>query len=111
MKTFLSLVSVLATLTMANSQTYTSTMNGTQDGGGARQGSGSVTLSLSGTALTLVGTFSGLSSSATAGHIHGPGAPGLNVGVIYDLLGGGVIQSSGTFGTYNGTVNLIPLGA
>ena len=47
-------------------------------------GSGSATASLDTTAKTLTWsvTYSGLSGPVTAGHIHGPAAPGANAGVL-----------------------------
>jgi len=108
MKTLLTLVSVLASLSMAQAQSFTASLDGAQDGGGARQGIGSVNLTLSGTDLTLVGSYSGLTSTASAGHIHGPGAPGVSVGVLYNLATLGIL-TLGTSGTYNGTVHLAPI--
>src|SRR5262245_25254227 len=99
-------VLLCASLNLAQAQTFTATMNGAQDGGGARQGSGFVTLTLSGNSLSLSGTFSGITTNMSAGHIHGPGAIGQNVGVLYDLIALGILTGT-TSGTYNGTVNLV----
>jgi len=110
MKTLLTLVSVLASLSMAQAQSFTASLDGAQDGGLARQGIGFVNLTLSGTDLSLDGTYTGLSATATAGHIHGPGAPGVSVGVLYNLGTLGIL-TLGTSGTYNGTVHLAPIGA
>ncbi len=110
MKTILTFVSVLASLSIAQAQSFTASLDGAQDGGGARQGIGSVNLTLSGTDLSLTGSYSGLSAAASAGHIHGPGAVGVNVGVIYNLASLGIL-TLGTAGTYNGTVHLGPIGA
>jgi len=38
--------------------------------------------------LTWTVTYSGLSGPATAGHIHGPAAPGANAGVLVPFSGG-----------------------
>ena len=73
-------------------------------------GSGIVNLTLTGTTLSLNGSFSGLTVNASAAHIHGPAAVGVNTGVIYGL-GGTVIPLGATSGTISGSVNLIPLGA
>ena len=110
MKTLLTLVSVLASLSIAQSQSFTANLDGAQDGGVARQGTGFVNLTLSGTDLSLAGSYSGLSSTATAGHIHGPGAVGVNTNVLYNLASLGIL-TLGVSGTYNGTVHLAPIGA
>ncbi len=109
MKTFVTVISIAASLAGASAQSFIANLTGAQDGGGARQGSGTVNLTLSGTNLTLSGSFSGISAPATAGHIHGPGAVGVNAPVIYDLVSLGVLSFSGTSGTYNGTIHLGPL--
>jgi hypothetical protein len=49
-------------------------------------------------------TFSGLSGTFAADHIHGPAGRGTNAGVLYDL--GGLTTVSGTNGTITGTVTL-----
>jgi len=91
---------------LAQAQTFTASLDGAQDGGGTRQGTGFVTLTLSGNSLSLSGSFSGLSTNMTAGHIHGPAAIGSPASVIYDLVGPGILTGT-TSGTYNGTVNLV----
>jgi uncharacterized protein (TIGR03118 family) len=60
--------------------------------------------------LTLIGSqlfydinYSGLSSTPTASHIHGPAAPGANANVIIPLN-----TPVGTNGSYSGTVSLTP---
>jgi hypothetical protein len=45
-------------------------------------GDGTVTLNSATNELTWSVTFSGLSGPAAAAHIHGPGAPGANAGVV-----------------------------
>jgi hypothetical protein len=100
---------IIASVSLAQAQSFTASLNGAQDGGGLRSGTGYVTLTLTGTALSLSGSFSGLSTNMTAGHIHGPAAPGFNASVIYDLVAPGILTGVGTkSGTYSGTVNLIP---
>ncbi len=66
-------------------------------------GTGNVSLSIDDATLqwTLSGTFSGLSSSTTMGHIHSPGAPGVSALVLVPLtipLGvtSGSISGNGT---------------
>lgn len=48
-------------------------------------GSATVTYDPATKTVTWEGTFSGLSGPATAAHIHGPGEPGKNAGVIVPL--------------------------
>src|SRR5215472_4692241 len=52
-------------------------------------GTGTATAGLDTTAKTLTWTvtYSGLSGPATAGHIHGPAAPGANAGVLVPFSG------------------------
>ncbi|SRR5258706_11033192 len=109
MKTFLSLIALAAGLSVAGAQDFIANLTGAQDGGGARIGSGIFNLTLTGTTMTLSGSYSGLSAPATAGHIHGPGAPGVSVGVIYNLAGSGNLTIGATSGTLSGTVDLVPL--
>jgi hypothetical protein len=96
-----------ASLSLAQAQSFTATLNGAQDGGGARQGTGFATLTLVGTSLSITGSFSGLTTPMSSGHIHGPAIPGLTTNVIYDLVGPGILSGT-TSGTYAGTLNLIP---
>src|SRR5262245_44167697 len=79
-------------------------LDGAQDGGGARMGSGTGTVTLSGNTLTINIAFSGLSAPATASHIHGPAMPGVNAAVLYPLT---AITTPGIAGTINGTVGLV----
>ena len=110
MQKLLLLTALVASAAVAQAQSFVSNMNGAQDGGGARQGIGTVNLTLTGTTLTLVGTFSGLTAGATAAHIHGPAAVGLSAGVIYGL-GGTVVPLGGTSGAISGSVTLAAIGA
>lgn len=110
MKKLLLITALVASAAVAQAQSFLSNMNGAQDGGGARQGIGTVNLTLSGTTLTLLGSFSGLSANVSAAHIHGPAAVGVNTGVIYGL-GGTVIPLGATSGAINGSVSLAPIGA
>jgi CHRD domain len=49
---------------------------------GAGSGSATASLDTATKTLTWTVTYSGLSGPATAGHIHGPAAPGANAGVL-----------------------------
>lgn len=94
----------------AHAQPYLANLNGAQDGGAGRQGIGTINFTLTGTTLTLLGSYSGLSSAVTAAHIHGPAGFGVNAGVIYGL-GGTVIPLGGTSGAVNGSVSLAAIGS
>src|SRR5690349_23369286 len=50
--------------------------------GSAGTGDGTVVLNTATNEITWNVTFSGLSGPAVAAHIHGPGAPGANAGVL-----------------------------
>src|SRR5262249_37541146 len=111
MKPLFSLLALVSTLTFAQAQTYIASLDGAQDGGGGRMGSGMVTITLSGTTLTMSGSYQGLTMPSTAAHIHGPalpisqGGPPGGAGVLYSL-GNTVIPLGSTAGAINGTVNL-----
>jgi hypothetical protein len=86
----------------ASAQSFFSSMDGAQDGGGGRTGTGLVYLFLTGSTLTLSnGAYSGLSGLVTAAHIHGPGAPGVAAGVLYNLVPA-FITTGGNAGTITG---------
>jgi len=93
-------------------ENFTVSLDGAQDGGGARTGSGSGTLTLDTTADTLTFNnivWSGLSADSTASHIHGPAAAGVNTGVIYFLSSPATFTTTGAgirSGTISGTMNL-----
>ena len=107
MKLLFSLLGLVSTLTLAQAQNYIATLDGAQDGGMGRTGSGSVLINLTGTTLTFSsGTFSGLSGNANNAHIHGPAPIGTPAGVLYNL-GGPIIPLGSTAGTISGTVSLI----
>ena len=110
MKTGMILLGLLCSLALASAQSYVANLDGAQDGGGARQGTGHVDLFLSGNTLTLSGSFSGITTPSSAAHIHGPGAPGVNAGVLYGL-GGPIIPLGVTAGTINGSVTLADIGS
>lgn len=101
-----------ASLTVARSQSYIANLDGAQDGGGLRQGSGSVSLTLINTTLSLSGSYSGLTSPSTAGHIHGASGPfPATAGVRYGLDTLGIMSVGATSGTYSGSLNLADIGA
>ena len=104
----LSVVALGAGLQFAGAQSFISNMDGAQDGGGARQGTGTVGLTLVGSTLTLSGgSYSGLTANSSAAHIHGPAVPGVNASVLYDLGGVGIVTLGSTSGTISGVVNIV----
>src|SRR5262245_60606646 len=112
MKVFLALLATVTALTTAQAQ-FVSNATPQQDGGGNRRGSGTFTLTLSGTTMTISGTFTDLSSPSTLAHIHGPAGPlPATAGVIYDFTPGGLNLATlgGTSGGINGTFELVPKG-
>jgi hypothetical protein len=54
----------------------------------AGKGTATAALDTAAKTLTWTVTYSGLSGPATAGHIHGPAAPGANAGVLVPFSGG-----------------------
>jgi hypothetical protein len=54
-------------------------------------------------AMTVSGSYTGMSSSVIAGHLHGPAAPGFNAGIIVSLT-----VTGGTAGTLSGSATLSP---
>ena len=106
------LATLLCSAALASAQSlFQAILDPAQDGGGGRTGSGIVNLTLTGTTLTLNGSFSGLSANANNAHIHGPSGPfPASAGVIYNL-GNSVIPLGGTSGTINGSVNLATIGS
>jgi hypothetical protein len=107
MKRFLSLLSLLASFSVAQAQTFIANLDGLQDGGGGRTGSGIFNLTLTGTTITFNGTFSGLSGTFTDAHIHGPAAVGVNASVMYGVASFITLDAGSKGGTLNGSVNLV----
>ena len=69
-----------------------------------RSGSGTANFTLTDTgSFSYTVSYSGLSGNSTAAHIHGPGAPGVDAGVLFPLQGGTFGSTSGSF---NGSVTL-----
>ena len=96
-------------LSQANPQTFEAFhafLDGAQDGGGGRTGTGVGTVSLNpaNNTLNVNVTFSGLSANTTAAHIHGPAPRGTSVGVLYGL---NLIPLGATSGTISQTVTLV----
>jgi hypothetical protein len=66
-------------------------------------GSGTATAVLTGTKLTVTGTFEGLRSPATIAQVHKSPTRGVRGPVVFDL-----VPSAGTSGTINASVDLTP---
>lgn len=95
-------------------ETFSVTLDPAQDGGGARTGTGSGTLTFDTVANTLTFnsiTWSGLSADSTASHIHGPSGPfPASAGVLYFLSSPATHTTTGagiTSGTISGTLPLV----
>jgi len=111
MKTLLALATLLVSVGLASAQNFLVSLDGAQDGGGARMGTGMGTLTLSGSTLTFNNiTFSGLSSGVSIAHIHGPAAAGSAASPIYNLHGT-FLPIGVTSGSINGTLTLTVLGS
>jgi hypothetical protein len=83
---------------------YTMTMSGSQEtpaNSSTATGNVVVTLNRSNGSVSVVGTFSGLSSNATAAHIHGPADVGVSAPVIVPLQ-----VPSATSGAVTGTATM-----
>jgi len=109
MKTILSVLSLVVSVSVASAQSFIANLDGAQDGGGTRTGSGVINLTLSGTTATFNGTFSGLSGTVNTGgfHIHAPAAPGQNASVLYGLFPSITLNPDNKSGTINGSVTLV----
>ncbi len=69
-------------------------------------GSGAVSAVLTGTKLTVTGTFEGLRSPATIAQLHRSPVKGVRGPVVFDLT---VSKTEGTSGTLSGTLQLTPI--
>jgi Cu/Zn superoxide dismutase len=72
----------------AGAQVFTATLSGAQQVpavSSSGTGTGTVVLNAGETPITVDLTFSGLTSTAIAAHIHGAGAAGTNAGVLFDF--------------------------
>ena len=69
-------------------------------------GSGSVAATLSGTKLSITGTFDGLKSPATIAQVHKSPVRGVRGPVVFDLV---VTKTNASSGTLSGSFDLNPL--
>lgn len=106
----LSFLGLVASVTVASGQSYIANLDGAQDGGAGRQGTGTASITLSGTTLTFTGgSYSGLTTASSAAHIHGPSGPyPASAGVLYNLGTLGAITLGSTSGTFSGSFGLVP---
>lgn len=89
---------------LALTHNYLVTLNGTQAGTGSPgTGTASVVLDDVSGAITVSGSFSGLTGTRTDQHIHGPAGVGATASVFFPLSGSG-----GNSGTISGTGTLTP---
>lgn len=73
---------------IGGAKTYTAALAGSQEvppNASAATGYGVVVLSTAETTIAITARFAGLGTNASAGHIHGPAAPGSNAPVIFPL--------------------------
>jgi MYXO-CTERM domain-containing protein len=111
MKTLLtSLLGFATCLSLAQGQSFTVSLDPQQEADpvGGRTGTGIGNITLSGNTLTLNITFSGLSGTFSADHIHGPAAatPATTAGVLYGLQALTTTSDGGHAGVISGTVTL-----
>jgi hypothetical protein len=74
----------------ATAQTFTVTMSGLQEvpaNASSATGTASVDLNAAETTITVNASWTGLTTNANAGHIHGPAGPGVNAGIIFPFAG------------------------
>jgi len=99
----------LAPTSFAALEDFTVTLNGAQEtpvNNSTASGLGTLTFDTTANTLTLNNiTYSGLSANSTAAHIHGPGAPGVGVGVLYGMSPTYTTLGS-TSGSFSGTLTL-----
>ena len=99
-------LSLASTASALGSHTYAVSMTGAEEvppvvTGGT--GTAIVTLDDVTGNVTVSGNFTGLTSNATAAHIHGPAAPGANAGILITLS-----ETGGTSGAVTGSGMLSP---
>ena len=109
MKRLLPLIGLLTSLSFAHAQSFIANLNGAQDGGAGRTGSGIINLTLTGTTFTFSGSFSGLSGTVNPGgfHIHAPAAAGANANVLYGLFPSITLGADNKSGTISGSQTLV----
>jgi hypothetical protein len=109
MKRLLPLIGFMTSLSFAHAQSFIAMLDGAQDGGGNRTGSGIINLTLTDNTFTFSGSFSGLSGTVNNGgfHIHAPAAAGANASVLYGLFPSLTLDVDRKGGTVNGSQALV----
>lgn len=86
--------------------TYVATLNGASESPAkAVAGTGNATIVKSNGVYTYTITYTGMTGALTGAHIHGPAAPGVNVGVIVPFATTNAGASGTLTGTFTGTNN------
>jgi hypothetical protein len=112
MKIKMILAALLGSVALASAQSlFIANLDGAQDGGGARTGSGVIDATLNGTTFSFSGAFGGLSGTVLNGgfHIHGPAPAGQSTGVIYPIYPTITLNPDQKSGTINGSITIVPL--
>lgn len=109
MKRLLPLIALVTSVSFAQAQSFIALLDGAQDGGGTRTGSGIINLILTGNTFTFSGSFSGLSGTVNTGgfHIHAPAPAGQNASVLYGLFPSITLGADNRSGTINGSQTLV----
>jgi hypothetical protein len=86
---------------------YTASLDGAAEvPPNAGTGTGVGVFTLDGTTFTYDVSYSGLTGTPMAAHVHGPAAVGANAGVVFGIVADGTLTASS--GRYFGTANLTP---
>ena len=83
-------------MAMAGNQMLVALSAGNEVPANGSAGTGSAKVALDGMVLTWTITYSGLTGPVTAGHFHGPAAPGVNAGVVVPFTGSLASPITGT---------------
>src|SRR5215213_4403288 len=100
---YLLLVLLFSVLSISAQQRFVASMDGAQEvppNASTGKGTCTIVLNAAQNQITVNCTFSGLSVNASAGHIHGPGAVGVIVPVLFGFTGVPA-ATSGTIGPLN----------
>ena len=109
MKRLLPLIGLVTSLSLTQAQDFIANLDGAQNGGGNRTGSGIINLTLADNTFTFTGSFSGLSGTVNNGgfHIHAPAPAGQNTGVLYPLFTSITLGADNMSGTISGSQTLV----
>ncbi|MBA2431254.1 MAG: CHRD domain-containing protein [Chthoniobacterales bacterium] len=106
----IALALLVSTICFAGAQTFTGTFSGLNEvppNASAGTGTATVTFNLALHTLTIQATFSNLTGTVTAAHLHAPAFPGVNAGVATQTPTLSGFPSGVTFGTYNMTFDTL----